>query len=54
VDRKAFDLGRTVRDQMMGIPDRVSGLVAACGDARQCHQLLTDEILIALRALTDG
>lgn len=54
VNKKAFEVGRTVRDQMMGIPDRVSGLLAACGDARQCHQLLTDEIRIALGALTNG
>jgi hypothetical protein len=54
VNRKAFELARAVRDQMSGIPDRVSGMLAACSDARQCHQLLTDEIRIALGALTNG
>lgn len=54
VERKAFELGRAVRDQMTGIPDRVSGMLAACGDARKVHQVLSEEIRIALGALTNG
>jgi hypothetical protein len=54
VERKAFELARAVRDQMTGIPDRVSGMLAACGDARKVHQMLSDEIRIALGALTNG
>jgi hypothetical protein len=54
VERKAFELARAVRDQMSGIPDRVSGMLAACGDARKVHQMLSDEIRIALGALTNG
>lgn len=54
VERKAFELARAVRDQMAGIPDRVSGMLAACSDARKVHQLLSDEIRIALAALTNG
>ena len=54
VERKAFELARSVRDQMTGIPDRVSGMLAACGDARKVHQVLSEEIRIALGALTNG
>jgi hypothetical protein len=54
VEKKAFELARAVRDQMTGIPDRVSGMLAACSDARQVHQLLSEEIRIALGALTNG
>jgi hypothetical protein len=54
VERKAFELARAVRDQMTGIPDRVSGMLAACGDARKVHQVLSEEIRIALAALTNG
>lgn len=54
VERKAFELARAVRDQMTGIPDRVSGMLAACGDARKVHQVLSEEIRIALGALTNG
>jgi hypothetical protein len=38
----------------MGIPDRVASMVAATNDPRQVHQLLTEEIRVALRGLSDG
>ena len=54
VKREAFALGRALRDQLMGIPDRVASMVAATNDPRQVHQLLTEEIRVALRGLSDG
>lgn len=54
VKREAFALGRALRDQLMGIPDRVASMVAATNDARQVHHLLTEEIRVALRGLSDG
>lgn len=54
VERRAFDMARTVRDGLMGIPDRVASLLAASSDVRQVHYLLSEEIRIALRGLSNG
>ena len=54
VKSQAFALARAVRDGMMGIPDRLAPQLAASTDARQVHQLLTEEIRVALRGLGNG
>ena len=54
VKAEAFALARAVRDGMMGIADRLAPQLAASTDARQVHQLLTEEIRVALRGLNDG
>lgn len=54
VKKAAFSLGRTLRDQMMGIPERVAGQLAATTDVREVFRLLDDEIRMALRCLVDG
>lgn len=54
VKRQAFALGRQIRDNVMGIPDRVAPLLAAAKDSREVHRLLTDELRTALRVLADG
>ena len=54
VKNQAFAMARAVRDGMMGIADRLAPQLAATTDARQVHTLLTDEIRIALRGLSDG
>ena len=54
VKSQAFALARAVRDGMMGIADRMAPQLAAATDARQVHQLLTEEIRVALRGLNDG
>ena len=54
VKSQAFTLARAVRDGMMGIADRLAPQLAASTDARQVHALLTTEIRVALRALSDG
>ena len=54
VKRQAFALGRQIRDNVMGIPDRVAPLLAAAQDSREVHRLLTEELRTALRVLADG
>ena len=54
VKSQAFALARAVRDGMMGIADRLAPQLAASTDARQVHQLLTEEIRVALRGLSNG
>jgi len=54
VKRQAFSLGRQIRDNVMGIPDRVAPLLAAAQDSREVHRLLTEELRTALRVLADG
>lgn len=54
VKNEAFALARAVRDGMLSIAERVSPLLAATTDARQVHQLLDQEIRVALRGLADA
>lgn len=54
VKAEAFALARAVRDGLMSIADRLAPLLAATTDARQVHQLLNDEIRVALRSLANG
>jgi hypothetical protein len=54
VKKEAFALARAVRDGMLGIADRLAPLLAATTDSRQVHQLLDQEIRVALRGLADG
>jgi hypothetical protein len=54
VKREAFAMGRSIRDGMMNIPDRLAAQVAAIGDPREVHRLMTEEIRVALRMLADG
>lgn len=54
ITREAFALARAVRDSMMRVPDRLAPILAATTDARKVHQVLSDEIRVALRSLADG
>jgi hypothetical protein len=54
VKKEVMTLTRTIRDNMMSIPDRVASQLAATKDQHQCHQLLESEIRTALRMLADG
>ena len=47
----AFTKGRTARDNLLNIPDRVAATVAAESDADLVHQILTEEIRKALDEL---
>ncbi len=40
----AFNTARKFRDRMLGIPDRVSALIAAERDKNKVHRILMDEI----------
>jgi phage terminase Nu1 subunit (DNA packaging protein) len=53
VKADAFKLARSVRDNMLNIPDRVSAEFAGISNAAEIHMRLTDEIRKALEALID-
>ncbi len=46
-----FRIGRLVRDSLLTIPDRLSGVLAAETDQRKIHAILMNEIRQALEAL---
>ncbi|GHS92467.1 hypothetical protein AGMMS49949_04620 [Alphaproteobacteria bacterium] len=52
VEKQAFQVGRTVRDSLQNIPDRVSSLLASLSDAHQIYEILTKEIRLALESLS--
>ena len=54
VKREAFAAARSVRDSLMALPDRLAAQLAGTSDARLCHNLLTEELRVALRSLADG
>ncbi len=54
VKESAFAMARAVRDRMLGITDRLAPVLAATTDARKVHQLLDEEIRVALRGMADG
>jgi hypothetical protein len=47
----AFTKGRTARDNLLNIPDRLAAQLAAESDADKVHQILTGEIRKALDEL---
>jgi hypothetical protein len=49
----AFTVARTVRDNILNIPDRVAALLAAEANPARVHQILSDEIRKALIELCD-
>lgn len=54
VKRMASTLGRQIRDNILGIPNRVAPLLAAARDSAEVHRLLNEELRTALRVLSDG
>ena len=54
VKARWFEHGRAIRDNLLGIPDRVAPQLAAITDTRAAHQLLTAEITAALRTLANA
>jgi len=48
----AFNKGRVTRDNLLNIPDRLSGILAAETDAAKVHALLSAEMRQALKDLT--
>lgn len=51
VRHEAFKLGRSIRDSMMNIPDRVAAEFAGISDAAEIHMRLSEEIKQMLQAL---
>ena len=48
----AFTKARTVRDNLLNIPDRVAAMLAAEDDPTEVHRILADEIRKALSELS--
>ena len=43
-----------IKNSLIGLPDRLSALVAASTDQRECRRLIKEEIGHTLNALADG
>ena len=52
IEREYFDLARTVRDQLLNLPARISAILAAEIDEVKVNEILTDEILQVLEVLS--
>ena len=52
VEAEAFRCGRTVRDALMAVPDRLAAVLASETDQKKVHLMLTKEIRQALEALS--
>ena len=52
VTSAAFTKARTIRDNLLNIPDRLAAMLAAESDAAMVHQILTEEIRKALNELS--
>ena len=54
VKKQAYQVGRSVRESLSNLADRLSHQLAGEVDATRIHQLLTDEHRAALMELTNG
>lgn len=54
VKAAAFKAHRTVRDNLLNIPDRIAAQLAAETDPHKTHKLLLDEIYSALGKIING
>lgn len=54
VRKTAQELGQALRDSVMGVPNRIAGMLAATTDASEVTRLLEDELRLALRVLEAG
>ncbi len=54
VNKRAFEVGRRVREQLFTIPNRIAGVLAAETDQEKVYQVLMGELQQALEALTEG
>lgn len=54
VKKQAYQVGRSVREALSNLADRLSHELAGEVDATRIHQLLTDEHRAALMELTNG
>ena len=49
-----FALGRRAQQNVLGVPDRLSPILAGESDAAEIHRLLTEELTRALAELTSA
>lgn len=54
VKRQAMELARTLRESILGIPDRIAGELAGETDPHRVHVLLSKELHQALEELSRG
>lgn len=54
VRREMFQMCRAMRDNVLGVADRLAGQLAATADIREVRRLLDEELRTALRVLADG
>lgn len=54
MEKEWFRIARAMRDNLMNIPDRVSGQCASLRDQDKIHSLLTQEIRLCLEGLANG
>lgn len=53
MQREAATLGRSLRDSVLAVPDRVAGRVASMNDQHAIRELISGELKTALRALRE-
>lgn len=53
VAAQAFEVGRQVRDRILGVPSRLGAVLAAEVDANTIIRLLTQELRVALEGLSE-
>jgi hypothetical protein len=51
VRKAAQELGQALRDNVMGVPNRIAGMLAATTDAGEVTRLLEEELRVALRVM---
>ena len=55
VVRKAWaEVGHSIRNAILALPDRVCALVASSSDPNECHRIITLELNKVLEALSNG
>lgn len=53
INKQGFEAGRLIKDQLLGIPDRIAPLVAVESDSFACKQLMIKEIEHVLHGLSE-
>jgi hypothetical protein len=54
VKKLFYDIGKTVQQNLMNIPARISPIVAAEVDEKKVHDMIENEVVKALEILSDG
>ena len=54
VQSEAFALGKSLRESILSVPDRLAAKLAVTTDIGQCREILRSELSVALRALSNA